>query len=724
MIPGSEASVRTPWREAALVVFSFACLSVIATYPLIRHLGRALPGDLGDPLFTSWILGWDADRLRHGLSGFWEAPILFPAHNTAAFSEHMLGIGVFVAPVIWLTGNPILGYDIAFLLTYVLAGSGIYLLARELTGRRDAAFLAGLAFAFGPMRALHVSHLQVLAWGWMPIALWSLHRYFARRSILALSVFVAAFTIQALSNGYFLYFLAIAVVFVVVAGLASGPASFADRLRMVRALAVAALIILGFVGVVAVAYLSVRHQYGFIRPYDDWTMFSADVRSYFSVPSSVHLWSAWLNGDLAPERQLFPGLAVLLLVVAAFWPDGARRRPVTILYAALGAAAFVLSLGPEPSAWSHRLLPTGPFVWLTRIVPGMDGLRAPARISVLVLLSLSVLAAFGAARLLARLPQRRRMVVTIALGVALFAEGWAVPVRMAAFDAHNRPGDRGAYRWLAQQPAGAAIELPILEWSIAPTLTYQYATLSHGHRIVNGYSGYGTPLQQFLGGASSPLNDLDRIDEALDLLRAVGVRYVLVHPRDYADPTVGAETLAAIGARPDKATSVFRSDDVAAFTLADGSAVPADPVPAGGTRVSPAAFHADASDATDRLPFLFDGDPDSRWLTGRAQTGNEWIRITFDRPRDVSRIELQTAARSFGDYPRDLLVEGATAAGPSVLFQGPMLVKFGRALAQGGPHPSLVIDLPPNQTTTLTIRQTGRTRRWFWSVHELGLWER
>ena len=76
----------------------------------------------------------------------------------------------------------------------------MYLLARELTGRRDAAFLAGLIFAFSPMRALHVSHLQVLAWGWMPIALWGLHRFLAtqhrfadgalRGSTFALAVFV------------------------------------------------------------------------------------------------------------------------------------------------------------------------------------------------------------------------------------------------------------------------------------------------------------------------------------------------------------------------------------------------------------------------------------------------------------------------------------------------------------------------------------------------------
>ena len=713
-------------REAALIVFAFGCLSVIATFPLVLHIGRALPGDLGDPLFTSWLLGWDADRLRHGLHAFWDAPILFPSRHTVAFSEHMLGIAILVAPCIWLTGNPILGYDVAFLLTYVIAGSGMYLLARELTGRRDAGFLAGLVFAFAPMRALHISHLQVLAWGWMPVALWGLHRYFARRSAAALAVFVAAFTMQALSNGYFLYFLALAAAFVVVYELASRPASRAERRRTLGALAASSVIILAFVGAVAVAYLSVRRQYGFRRPYDDWTMFSADVRSYVSVPATVRLWAGWLHGDAAPERQLFPGLVTAICAAAALWP-GRARRGIAMLYGALAATAFVLSLGPEPAAWSHRLVSSGPYLWLARIVPGMDGLRVPARMSVLVLMSLSVLTALGAARLLARLPRRGQIVAAVALGASIVLEGWVAPLQMVAFDAHGRSGDRSAYRWLAQQPPGGAIELPILEWSIAPTLTYQYATLSHGHPIVNGYSGYGSPLQAFLGGAASPLNDLDRMEDALELLRAVGVHYVLVHPRDYGDPGFGADTAAAIRARSALASESFRSDDVVAFRLREGDA-PADAAPSAtpaGRRLSPVDFHADASDAVDRLPLLFDGDGDTRWLTGRPQNGDESIRIDFDRARDVSRIELQTAARSFGDYPRELLIESTGEDGVRcVLYQGRMLVPYGRALAAGGPQPAIVVSLPSNRTRTLTIRQTGRTRRWFWSVHELGLWER
>jgi F5/8 type C domain len=710
-------------REATLVIFAFAGLAVLATFPLVFHLGRALPGDLGDPLFSSWILGWDAERLRHGLSGIWDAPILFPSRHTLAFAEHLLGIAVFVAPVIWVSNNPVLAYDIAFLLTFVLAGCGMYLLARELTGRRDAAFLAGLAFASGPVRALHLSHLQVLAWGWMPIALWGLHRYFSRRSIAALMIFAAAFTIEALSNGYFLFFLAMAAVFVVAYELVSRPWDRADRVRALAALTAAAVVILVVVGAVALAYISVREQYGVRRPYRDWLLFSADVRSYVSVPGTVKLWSGWLNGDRAPERQLFPGLVTAICAVAALWPGRTRRR-IVWLYSGIGATAFVLSLGPEPAAWSHRLS-ANPFLSLARMVPGVDGLRVPARIGVLVLLALCVLAALGLSRLLAHLAPRTRMAAVVALGVAIFAEGWAAPIQMASFDAGGRAEDRSAYRWLAQQPPGAAIELPILEWSITPTLTYQYATLAHGHPIVNGYSGYGSPLQEFFGGAASPLNDLARIREALDLLRAIGVRYVVVHQRDYADAALGAGTAAAIRSQPGTAVEGFHSDAVDVFRLRDADTAAADSRPeVAGTRLHLADFHADASDAADRLALAFDGDPDTRWLTGRQQNGDEWISLRFDRPRDVSRIELQTASRSFGDYPRELVVESVDDGGArSVLYQGSMLVPFGRALAQGGPHPALVIGLPSNHTRTLTIRQTGRTRRWFWAIHELAVYE-
>jgi hypothetical protein len=62
------------------------------------------------------------------------------------------------------------------------------------------------------------------------------------------------------------------------------------------------------------------------------------------------------------------------------------------------------------------------------------------------LLALSVLAALGIGRILARLQPNARRVAAVLLGAAIVAEGWAAPLRMAQFDARNRPGDRAAYR--------------------------------------------------------------------------------------------------------------------------------------------------------------------------------------------------------------------------------------------------------------------------------------
>ena len=727
----SEASRRRV--EPILVIAAFLALSIAATYPLIRHLGNTLPGDLGDPLLGAWILGWDADRLKHALAGVWDAPILFPDRHTLAYAEHLFGIAFFVAPVIWATGNAVAGHNVAFLLSYVLAGCGMYLLARSLTGRRDAAFLAGMAFAFGPPRAAQLSHLQVLASGWMPIALWGLHRYFRARSFRALLVFAAAFVLQSLSNGYFMYYLAIPAAIVVLYEL-SRPGMAEHRARAIGGLAIAGAVVAAALLPIALAYLAVRRDTGFTRGYGEWVMFSADVNSYLSAGGANRLWAPVLTFDGAPERQLFPGLTVLILSAIAIWParrsevdDGLRQmadvRSGVLLYAAIAALFFVLSLGPEPAVWSHRLFKWGPYLWLTWIVPGFNAIRAPARLGTGVYLALSVLAAFGFVRLLARASPRLRLGMAAVLGTLIFIEGLAAPIPLVAFDPRGRPADRPVYRWLARAAPGAVLELPIYEWAIAPTLTYQYATLTHRHPIVNGYSGRGSLMQAFLGGLSSPLAELDRIGGALDLLQAVGIRYVIVHPGDYEQRDTALQTIAAIR----KASSHIAEEQIfpggAAFRLTDPP--PSPPAAAPGLRIDTQALRVTTSDAPDRIARMLDGDKGTRWFIDRPQDGRFWIRVGFDRPRDVSRIVFYLDWRSVGDYPRDLVIESdASAAGGMVkLYEGDVLGALGRSIAVPGATPRIEIDLPGNVTQTLIIRQTGSSRRW-WSIHELELYDR
>src|SRR3954470_11217118 len=119
------------------------------TWPLAAGLTHDVPADFGDPLFTSWVISWDATHLGRG---WWHANIFAPHPLALAYSEHFLPQGLAALPIYLATGNPILGYNLVFLATFVLSGLGMYLLGRELTGSRTAGFVAGLAFAFTPVR--------------------------------------------------------------------------------------------------------------------------------------------------------------------------------------------------------------------------------------------------------------------------------------------------------------------------------------------------------------------------------------------------------------------------------------------------------------------------------------------------------------------------------------------------------------------------------------------
>ena len=311
---------RSAAGERTAVLVGFVALAVAWTWPLALRPGSTMAAPFGDPLLNAWILAWDADRLRHGLSGLWTAPPFHPYPDTLAYSEHLLGIAVPLAPIYWLTGNAVLLYNVALIGSFALAGAGMYLLARDLTGRRDAAVLAALGFMWCPYRAPHVTHLQVLMSGWMPVALWALHRYFATGSRRALAGFVAAFVVQGLSNGYFLFFLAVPVTIVASVELWRHR----DRLPThAMHMAVAALAIGLLIAPVASAYLRVKREQGLSRTRGDAVQFGARPADYLTVSHQPRLWSQVLPIG-SGEKELFPGLVVILLALGVLVPTVRR----------------------------------------------------------------------------------------------------------------------------------------------------------------------------------------------------------------------------------------------------------------------------------------------------------------------------------------------------------------------------------------------------------------
>jgi hypothetical protein len=709
-------------RDLLFVIAGLTLATAAMQWRLVASASHAIPLERRDPLLNAWILAWDADRFRHGLRGLWEMPILYPFHDTLAFTEHLLGVALFAAPIEWATGNPILSYNAIFFASFIFAGAAMFAFARALTGRADAAVVAAAIFAFYPYHVAQAGHLQTMMTGWMPLALLGLHRYFDTGSRPPLAGAAIAYWFEAMSNGYYLFFFGFAIVAVCVWGMWRTPGE--RRVRRLGDLTMAAVAVGALYAPIAIKYFDVRQRYELVRPADDIVRFGADVGSYLTMSPAVaehlHVELPHFPKPSGSEEQhdgmLFPGFAMVVLAVIGTL---SARRDVAALYLSIASIGFVLSLGPEPTVWGHTITTVGPYAWLLEAAPILDSLRVPARLAILVYLGLSVLASFGAAALVAGRSARARSIVCSLLVAFVVFEGYgAVP--MVEIGRRGRTRDNGLYAWLARQPARAVLELPIARLdNDYRGFIYQYNTLVHGHPLVNGWTGYSTDLQQWLGDAASPLRNSALAGDGLDLLRGLGVGYVIVHPDDF-DPRENAPPVVQgiLDARS-KWTDVRQFGSVYAFTLAPSA--PIEPVPPLDT-IDPATIHVSASHANGGIANLFDGNPATRWTTGEAQEGSEWLELAFDREREVRRVRFVLHPRDFRDYPRGLEIDAIDGAVRTPLFRGSVMTAFGRGLALDPMRPSVDIVLPPQAARALRVAQTGSSSGWWWSIDELSLY--
>jgi hypothetical protein len=690
----------------------FVAAAIVATWPLVLSPVHSVAGDLGDPILNTTILAWDADRIVHAFRGFWDAPFLFPHHHTLAYSEHLLGVAWFTSPFIWVTGAAVFAYNVAYVASYALAGAGMFLLARALVGRSDAAILAGLAFELTPYRLAQTPHLQVLLNGWMPIGLWALHRYFSTHDRRWLGGFVAAYALVGLSNGYYFYFFAVPVLIVVAVEITCRRVPL---MRTVGDLAIAVAAVAAIALPFAVVYYGLQRMNGFARSAEDLSGLSARLGDYFHVAAGAWNWRGLLPVG-AGERELFHGFVVIGFALLALV---AVRTRVVVTYALVTLTALWLSMGPNG----------GPaYEWLFEHVPGFNGLRVPARFSSVAIVGLSVVAAAAFAWILAKLPRVWGLAWSLAIGAIILLEGQhgvglaRVPI------ADAKSWDRVAYEWLRASPPGATLELNITqEDDFHPfTTVYQLEAVRHRHPIVNGHSGWKSLLQEWLGGAASPLADSQQVPDAFRGLRAIGVRYVLLHDATFASAADATRMTNAIRALRDQIAEEHRFGDTWAWRLRDTDDVRLKPDTAldvRSVRLQPdlrlQPDHADTSQQHSRAEFLIDGDRDTRWLTGEPQNGSEWIELTLREPADIAAVDLTTAARTLYDYPRHVMVE----SDGHTVFDGSIVSSLVQALAVDEQFPTVTIELPPNRTTRLRVRQTAQSDRW-WSVHEVTLYRR
>jgi hypothetical protein len=219
--------------------------------------------------------------------------------------------------------------------------------------------------------------------------------------------------------------------------------------------------------------------------------------------------------------------------VRAFASGGGRSLTVFLCLALLAAA--VLSCGPTLTTLGHRLWVDAPYEVLYRRVPGFDGLRVPARLAMVVVLFLSVLAGLGARGL--RRESRRGDLLFWGVGLLFLVESAIVPMRVNG--TWSGPGlwrptpvasgsvAPALYRYVdAALPRQAVLlELPIGD--IPYDTRAVFHSTFHWRRLVNGFSGHIPASYTALAAALSAMPwDMQRGSAALE---RSGATHVIVH---------------------------------------------------------------------------------------------------------------------------------------------------------------------------------------------------
>ena len=540
--------MRRVFSPAVLLATAvYVVLTAALTWPLILHPGSRVPNDLGDPLLNTFLMAWNA-RVLPLTEKWWSAPQFFPVDGSMAFSEHLIGLAWITTPAIWLSGNPLFGYNAAFFLSFPLCALSAYYLTYVIARRHDCAFIAGLAFGFAPYRMAQFAHVQVLSAYWMPLALAGLHQYFQDRRRRWLALFAGGWLMQALACGNYLFYLSVLIGL----WLLWFPAG-RDRWRALPRVALAWMAAVLLLAPVLYGYWTYQRAYGMRRAPDEIASFSADVASVLKASDNLRLWS-WLDVINRAESALFPGVTPLILIVIALavaWNRAAterigrlriarvlvvaglvfaavaaspsyfgpwkieiaglrllsvgtphkplsialllfaaagvlhpsvrtawRRRSALTFYALAAVAMWLFSLGPAPTLMDRPFIYKAPYAWLM-LLPGVDGVRVPARFWMLAVLCLSVAAGLAIRQLGARWPRFAAALPVLAC-VGLLSDSWPVGIAL------ERPPEARPI----QTRAMARLELPI---SPVHDATVLYRATAHRRPVFNGYSGYFAP---------------------------------------------------------------------------------------------------------------------------------------------------------------------------------------------------------------------------------------
>jgi hypothetical protein len=567
--------IAMPRRPTSLLVIAlFLLLTALLTWPVAIHFITHVPGDGRDDPPLVWNTWW----IRYALLNLHTNPfsssyLFYPLRINLVFYTLTLFNGVMAVPLDDLLG--IVGATNAMLFfSFTMAGLGVYLLGlRTLRNvqpdrtRRLAAVMAGLVYAFAPIKLIFASlgQFNFTSNEWIPFFVLYLLRSCEapgrRRDAILAGIFLV---LTGLCEFTLASFLIVFTGLYVVYRLISEGRTALSRKAVGNLAVTAGVFAMGFSPIILAMLQEIQEEgdYTLTVGWGFADAFSADLLGFF-IPSHLHPlfgpWAAQATSSFSYTNFSYLGVAALALALV-----GARRSGWRHAFWPFATLSFIIiSLGPVlhiAGRWVFDLdgllvrVPL-PFIIL-HYIPFIKANRYPSRYGIMVALSLGILAAQGMAVLLHRLGPRQQVIVGVGLFLIVLFDYLAVPLPLSDLRSPT------VYEAIARNNGGAPLlQLP-LSWRnsfafIPQKLTeypqavnavvmfQQFYQTVHQGPILSGNTSRNPELS-FVYYLEAPIIrslvaleegrrlSLDEIEAdrriADEVVRFFGFKYVVIHP--------------------------------------------------------------------------------------------------------------------------------------------------------------------------------------------------
>lgn len=382
------------------VFLLFTAATAIFFWEWMPHLHSALIGPPEDNFQDFWNT-WYVAFARDANHFFYTDLLRFPEGTPLMYHSFAYPQVFAIALISKIFGlgpaSLILQQNLGLLISFPLAGTGAFYLARHFTANTGGALVGGFVFAFNPSHVEHVMHhAHVSQIEFIPFFVLAFLLTIERKSILLLGATVILFALNALSCWYYLFYAGYFVLFHTV------YVAIRDR-AMPRGWQLIAPIasVTGVVAVLSPLLVPmVRAGLGSTSVYlpgSDW--YVADLLAYPAFPP-FHALGPWAEGIYSRigenecEATVYLGLVNMAVLAWLYFAGRGDRRLLT--YVLCGMAVFCVFasgdslhvLGHRFHVPGHRTIPM-PDVVLSHL-PFFKNVRTPSRAIVFVYLFMAI----------------------------------------------------------------------------------------------------------------------------------------------------------------------------------------------------------------------------------------------------------------------------------------------------------------------------------------------